>query len=252
MIALHVNVDHVATVRQARRAYEPDPVTLAALAEVAGANGITVHLREDRRHIQDRDVRVLRETVQTVLNLEMATNAEMLKFAIEIQPEVVTLVPEKREEVTTEGGLDVVGGGDDLRKAIGQLRDNGMRVSLFIDPDMEQIQSSAKFGATDIELHTGPYAHAKANTKILSEAYQKLEIAALEAHRLGMQVNAGHGLTYQNTQQICHLPHLMELNIGHSIVSRAIIVGFEQAVREMRDLINHQELRLGSGGLGTS
>ncbi len=242
MIALHVNVDHVATVRQARRASEPDPVAAAALAEVAGANGITVHLREDRRHIQDRDV----------LNLEMATTAEMLKFAIEIQPEVVTLVPEKREEVTTEGGLDVVGGGDDLRKAIGQLRDNGMRVSLFIDPDMEQIQSSAKFGATDIELHTGPYAHAKANTKILSEAYQKLEIAALEAHRLGMQVNAGHGLTYQNTQQICHLPHLRELNIGHSIVSRAIIVGFEQAVREMRDLINHQELRLGSGGLGTS
>ncbi len=176
----------------------------------------------------------------------------MLKFAIEIQPEVVTLVPEKREEVTTEGGLDVVGGGDDLRKAIGQLRDNGMRVSLFIDPDMEQIQSSAKFGATDIELHTGPYAHAKANTKILSEAYQKLEIAALEAHRLGMQVNAGHGLTYQNTQLICHIPHLRELNIGHSIVSRAIIVGFGQAVREMRDLINHQELRLGSGGLGTS
>ena len=162
MIALHVNVDHVATVRQARGASEPDPVTAAALAEVAGANGITVHLREDRRHIQDRDVRVLRETVQTVLNLEMATTAEMLKFAIEIQPEVVTLVPEKREEVTTEGGLDVVGGGDDLRKAIGDLRDHGMRVSLFIDPDIEQIQSSAKCGATDIELHTGPYAHAKA------------------------------------------------------------------------------------------
>ena len=252
MIALHVNVDHVATVRQARGASEPDPVTAAALAEVAGASGITVHLREDRRHIQDRDVRVLRETVQTVLNLEMATTAEMLKFAIEIQPEVVTLVPEKREEVTTEGGLDVVGGGDDLRKAIGELRDKGMRVSLFIDPDIEQIQSSAKFGATDIELHTGPYAHAKANTKILSEAYQKLENAALEAHQIGLQVNAGHGLTYQNTQLICHLPHLRELNIGHSIVSRAIIVGVGQAVREMRDLINHQELRLGSGGLGTS
>ncbi|MEC8260228.1 MAG: pyridoxine 5'-phosphate synthase, partial [SAR324 cluster bacterium] len=211
MIALHVNVDHVATVRQARRASEPDPVTAAALAEVAGANGITVHLREDRRHIQDRDVRVLRETVQTVLNLEMATTAEMLKFAIQIHPEVVTLVPEKREEVTTEGGLDVVGGGDDLRKAIGELRDKGMRVSLFIDPDIEQIQSSAKFGASDIELHTGPYAHANANTKILSEAYQKLENAALEAHRLGLQVNAGHGLTYQNTQLICHLPHLREL-----------------------------------------
>ena len=252
MIALHVNVDHVATVRQARRASEPDPVTAAALAEVAGANGITVHLREDRRHIQDRDVRVLRETVQTVLNLEMATTAEMLKFAIQIQPEVVTLVPEKREEVTTEGGLDVVGGRDDLRKAIGELRDKGMRVSLFIDPDIQQIQSSAKFGATDIELHTGPYAHAKANTEILSEAYQKLESAALEAHRLGLQVNAGHGLTYQNTQLICHLPHLSELNIGHSIISRSIIVGVGQAVREMRDLINHQELRLGSGGLGTS
>ena len=191
MIALHVNVDHIATVRQARRASEPDPVTAAALAEVAGANGITVHLREDRRHIQDRDVRVLRETVQTVLNLEMATTAEMLKFAIEIQPDVVTIVPEKREEVTTEGGLDVVCGGDDLKKAIGELRDNGMRVSLFIDPDMEQIQSSAKFGATDIELHTGPYAHAKANTKILSEAYQKLENAALEAHRLGIASECG-------------------------------------------------------------
>ena len=187
-----------------------------------------------------------------MLNLEMATTAEMLKFAIQIHPEVVTLVPEKREEVTTEGGLDVVGGGDDLRKAIGELRDKGMRVSLFIDPDIEQIQSSAKFGATDIELHTGPYAHAKANTKILSEAYQKLENAALEAHRLGLQVNAGHGLTYQNTQLICHLPHLRELNIGHSIISRSIIVGVGQAVREMRDLINHQELRLGSGGLGTS
>ena len=252
MIALHVNVDHVATVRQARRASEPDPVTAAALAEVAGASGITVHLREDRRHIQDRDVRVLRETVQTVLNLEMATTAEMLKFAIEIQPEVVTLVPEKREEVTTEGGLDVVGAGDDLRKAIGDLRDHGMRVSLFIDPDIEQIQSSAKCGATDIELHTGPYAHAKANNKIISKAYQKLENAALEAHRIGLQVNAGHGLTYQNTQLICQLPHLRELNIGHSIVSRAITVGVGQAVREMRDLINHQELRLGSGGLGTS
>ena len=252
MIALHVNVDHVATVRQARRASEPDPVTAAALAEVAGASGITVHLREDRRHIQDRDVRVLRETIQTVLNLEMATTAEMLKFAIEIQPEVVTLVPEKREEVTTEGGLDVVGAGDDLRKAIGDLRDHGMRVSLFIDPEIEQIQSSAKCGATDIELHTGPYAHAKANNKIISKAYQKLENAALEAHRIGLQVNAGHGLTYQNTQLICQLPHLRELNIGHSIVSRAITVGVGQAVREMRDLINHQELRLGSGGLGTS
>ena len=252
MIALHVNVDHVATVRQARRASEPDPVTAAALAEVAGASGITVHLREDRRHIQDRDVRVLRETVQTVLNLEMATTAEMLKFAIEIQPEVVTLVPEKREEVTTEGGLDVVGGGDDLRRAIGDLRDHGMRVSLFIDPDIEQIQSSAKCGATDIELHTGPYAHAKANNKIISKAYQKLENAALEAHRIGLQVNAGHGLNYQNTPLICHLPHLRELNIGHSIVSRAITVGVGQAVREMRDLINHRELRLVSGGLGTS
>ena len=252
MIALHVNVDHIATVRQARRASEPDPVTAAALAEVAGANGITVHLREDRRHIQDRDVRVLRETVQTVLNLEMATTAEMLKFAIEIQPDVVTIVPEKREEVTTEGGLDVVCGGDDLKKAIGELRDNGMRVSLFIDPDMEQIQSSAKLGATDIELHTGPYAHAKESNKILSQAFQKLEDAALEAHRLGMQVNAGHGLTYQNTQQICHLSHLSELNIGHSIVSRAVVVGFGPAVREMRELINHQELSLGYGDSGTS
>jgi pyridoxine 5-phosphate synthase len=252
MIALHVNVDHVATVRQARRTTEPDPVTSAVLAEMAGANGITVHLREDRRHIQNRDVRVLRETLQTVLNLEMATTTEMLKFAIEIQPEVVTLVPERREEVTTEGGLDAIGGGDALKGAIGQLRDNGIRVSLFIDPDIAQIHNSATFGATDIELHTGPYAHAKANTEKLSETFQRLKDAALEVNRLGMQVNAGHGLTYQNTPQICHLPHLRELNIGHSIVSRALIVGFEQAVREMRELINHQELRLVSRYLGPS
>lgn len=236
MIALHINIDHVATVRQARQTSEPDPVTAAGLVELAGADGITIHLREDRRHIIDRDVRILRETVQTRLNLEMAATAEMFAIALDILPDIVTLVPEKREEVTTEGGLDVVGSTKKMRKGIEQLLDAGIRVSLFIDPDAEQIKASKKAGAEEVELHTGCYANVEKITERDKE-YKRLDYAAELAHQEKLQVNAGHGLNYINTQRICGLPHLRELNIGHSIVSRAVFVGISQAVQEMREII---------------
>jgi pyridoxine 5-phosphate synthase len=236
MIALHINIDHVATVRQARQISEPDPVTAAGLAELAGADGITIHLREDRRHIIDRDVRILRETVQTSLNLEMAATAEMFGIALETRPDIVTLVPEKREEVTTEGGLDVAGAPESMHKGITQLREAGIRVSLFIDPEEEQIEASKKAGAEDIELHTGCYANAERGIPQDKE-YERLVSAAEFANERNLQVNAGHGLNYINTQRICGLPHLRELNIGHSIVSRAIFVGLTKAVQEMREII---------------
>ena len=236
MIALHINIDHVATVRQARQISEPDPVTVAGLVELAGADGITIHLREDRRHIIDRDVRILRETVQTSLNLEMAATAEMFGIALETRPDIVTLVPEKREEVTTEGGLDVAGAPESMYKGITQLREAGIRVSLFIDPEEEQIEASKKAGAEDIELHTGCYANAERGIQQDKE-YQRLVSAAEFANEHNLQVNAGHGLNYINTQRICGLPYLRELNIGHSIVSRAIFVGLTQAVQEMREII---------------
>ena len=236
MIALHINIDHVATVRQARQISEPDPVTAAGLVEMAGADGITIHLREDRRHIIDRDVRILRETVQTRLNLEMAATAEMFRIALQTRPDIVTLVPEKREEVTTEGGLDVAGAPESMHKGIAQLRDAGIRVSLFIDPEEEQIEASQKAGAEDIELHTGCYANAERGIQQDKE-YQRLVSAAEFANEHNLQVNAGHGLNYINTQRICGLPYLRELNIGHSIVSRAIFVGLTQAVQEMREII---------------
>ena len=236
MIALHINIDHVATVRQARQISEPDPVTAAGLVELAGADGITIHLREDRRHIIDRDVRILRETVQTRLNLEMAATAEMFRIALQTLPDIVTLVPEKREEVTTEGGLDVAGTPESMHKGIAQLRDVGIRVSLFIDPEEEQIEASQKAGAEDIELHTGCYANAERGIQQDKE-YQRLVSAAEFANKHNLQVNAGHGLNYINTQRICGLPYLRELNIGHSIVSRAIFVGLTQAVQEMREII---------------
>ena len=236
MIALHINIDHVATVRQARQISEPDPVTAAGLVELAGADGITIHLREDRRHIIDRDVRILRETIQTRMNLEMAATAEMFAIALDVRPDIVTLVPEKREEVTTEGGLDIAGAAESMHKGITQLRDAGIRVSLFIDPDAEQIKASQKAGAEDVELHTGCYANAE-NSEELDREYQRLFSAAELAHQEKLQVNAGHGLNYINTQRICGLPHLRELNIGHSIVSRAIFVGISQAVQEMREII---------------
>ena len=236
MIALHINIDHVATVRQARQISEPDPVTAAGLVELAGADGITIHLREDRRHIIDRDVRILRQTAQTRLNLEMAATEEMFGIALEIGPDIVTLVPEKREEITTEGGLDVIGASNIMRDGIKQIRDAGIRVSLFIDPEEDQIKASREIGAEDVELHTGCYANAKNSVELDSE-YQRLVSGAETAHQQKLQVNAGHGLNYINTQRICGLPHLHELNIGHSIVSRAIFVGISQAVREMKEII---------------
>ena len=236
MIALHINIDHVATVRQARQISEPDPVTAAGLVELAGADGITIHLREDRRHIIDRDVRILRETVQTRLNLEMAATTEMFGIALETLPDIVTLVPEKREEVTTEGGLNVAGAPESMHKGISELSDVGIRVRLFIDPEAEQIEDSQKAGAIDVELHTGCYANAERGIQQDKE-YERLVSAAEFANDQNLQVNAGHGLNYINTHRICGLPHLRELNIGHSIVSRAIFVGLTQAVQEMREII---------------
>ena len=236
MIALHINIDHVATVRQARQISEPDPVTAAGFVELAGAVGITIHLREDRRHIIDRDVRILRQTVQTRLNLEMAATEEMFGIAIEIDPDIVTLVPEKREEITTEGGLNVIGASNIMRDGIKQIRDAGIRISLFIDPEEDQIKASREIGAEDVELHTGCYANVK-NISELDSEYQRLVSGAETANQQKLQVNAGHGLNYINTQRICGLPHLRELNIGHSIVSRAIFVGISQAVREMKEII---------------
>jgi len=236
MIALHINIDHVATVRQARQISEPDPVTAAGLVEMAGADGITIHLREDRRHIIDRDVRILRETVQTRLNLEMAATAEMFRIALQTRPDIVTLVPEKREEVTTEGGLDVAGAPESMHKGITQLRDAGIRVSLFIDPEAAQIEACQKAGAEDVELHTGCYANAERGD-LQDKEFERLVSAAEFANEKNLQVNAGHGLNYINTQRICGLPHLRELNIGHSVVSRAIFVGLTQAVQEMREII---------------
>lgn len=240
MIKLHINVDHIATIRQARKISEPDPVTGAALAELGGANGITVHLREDRRHIQKRDVRILRETVQTCLNLEMAATEEMFDIACSIHPDIVTVVPEKREEVTTEGGLDVVKSNKIMENGIQRLKDSGIRVSLFINPEREQIVASKQIGSDDVELHTGAYS----NTKPLSNQCQieldRLEKAALFAHEQDLKINAGHGLNYFNIKPICHLPYLEELNIGHSIISRSLFVGITQAVKEMKTLIREE------------
>jgi len=233
---LGVNIDHVATVRQARRTVEPDPVAAAVLAELWGADGITVHLREDRRHIQLRDVQILRQTVQTHLNLEMAPTEEMVAIALEIRPTYVTLVPERRQEVTTEGGLDVAGQINHLTQVVTHLQKSGVPVSHFIDADPTQILAAAATQAQFIELHTGPYAEAT------TEATRARELEILKegcerAIAAGLRVNAGHGLTYRNTHPVVWLPGIEELNIGHSIVSRAVLVGMERAVREMKQLI---------------
>ncbi|MBE9158135.1 pyridoxine 5'-phosphate synthase [Nodosilinea sp. LEGE 06152] len=236
MPTLGVNIDHIATVRQARRTVEPDPVAAAVLAELAGADGITVHLREDRRHMQDRDVRLLRQTVRTHLNLEMAATDEMVAIALDIKPDYVTLVPERREEVTTEGGLDVAGQGDRLKAVVSTLQGADIPVSLFIDAAADQIEASAQVGAQFIELHTGPYAEAETER----DRDQELSILAqgtAQAIALGLRVNAGHGLTYWNTAPVARIPGMEELNIGHSIISRAVLVGLERAVREMKALI---------------
>ncbi|MBD2109879.1 pyridoxine 5'-phosphate synthase [Nodosilinea sp. FACHB-13] len=236
MPTLGVNIDHIATIRQARRTVEPDPVAAAVLAELAGADGITVHLREDRRHMQDRDVRLLRQTVRTHLNLEMAATDEMVAIALDVKPDYVTLVPERREEVTTEGGLDIAGQTDRMKSVVNTLQSAGIPVSLFIDAATDQIEASAQVGAQFIELHTGPYAEAKAE----ADLHRELDILAqgtAQAIALGLRVNAGHGLTYWNTTPVARIPGMEELNIGHSIVSRAVLVGLERAVREMKALI---------------
>jgi pyridoxine 5-phosphate synthase len=235
---LGVNVDHVATLRQARRTTYPDPVTAAALAELAGAQQITIHLREDRRHIQDRDLRILRETCQTLLNLEMAATAEMVKIAYEYKPDVVTLVPERREELTTEGGLDVAGQREQVAKIIKNLKDGEITVSLFIDPDLDQVRAAHKVDADRIEIHTGRYCEAR-NERERGRELSRIIDASKAAAKLGMSVAAGHGLNYDNVQPIARIKEIDELNIGHAIVGRAVLVGFERAVREMLELMRN-------------
>jgi len=235
MPRLHVNIDHVATVRQARQVRNPDPVAAAVICELAGANGITVHLREDRRHIQDRDVRVLRETVKTFLNLEMALTQEMVGIALETMPDAVCVVPEKRQELTTEGGLDAAAAAQRLEQVLPQLHEAGVASSIFVDPLPEPIEACAKAGAQYVELHTGAYANARGADR--EAELQRLETAARYAHELGLRVNAGHGLDYDNVQPVAALPYVEELNIGHAIVARAVLVGLDAAVREMQDRI---------------
>ncbi len=241
MIKLGVNIDHVATIRQARMGREPDPVGAAALAELAGADGITVHLREDRRHIQDRDVRILRQSVRTRLNLEMAVSEEILKIAESVKPDMATLVPERRQEVTTEGGLDVAGAFDTVKAAVSRLKQAGIAVSLFIDANEKQVEAAAKTGASFIELHTGRYADAMSEAEHEAER-QKLYDMAARAKKLGLRVNAGHGITYWNVQDLVLMPGLEEFNIGHSIISRAVLSGLERAVAEMKKAIREAEI----------
>jgi pyridoxine 5-phosphate synthase len=238
---LGVNVDHVATVREARKGRSPDPVPAALLCEEAGASQITVHLREDRRHIQDRDVRLLRELVKTSLNLEMAPTDEMIAIALSIRPDTSTLVPEKREELTTEGGLNVVGAGDRLAGAVKRLQQGGVRVSLFIDPDLEQVKESLRVGARAIEIHTGRYADAVSEEE-RREEIERIADAASLARKIGLEVGAGHGLDVQNIGAIARIPEIVEANIGHSIVARAIMVGIRDAVREMIETIRYHRL----------
>ncbi|MSR64717.1 MAG: pyridoxine 5'-phosphate synthase [Verrucomicrobiae bacterium] len=243
MLKLGVNIDHVATIRQARykgghegAIPEPNPVWAAVQVELAGAHGITVHLREDRRHMQDRDIRLLRQTIRTNLNLEMADVPEIVAFAEEVKPDEACLVPEKRTEVTTEGGLDVRGAFTSLKKTVARLHKSGIAVSMFIDADETQIKASADLDAEFIELHTGRYGNARGEIAQAAEI-KRLTKGAVLAHKLGLRVNAGHGLNYQNTPGILAVPHLETLNTGHSIISRSIFVGLHQAVREMLELM---------------
>lgn len=240
MPKLGVNIDHIATIRQARRERQPDPVVAAGICELAGADSITVHLREDRRHIQERDVRLLRQTLTTKLNLEMAVSPEIIKLAVLVKPDDVCLVPEKRKELTTEGGIDVVRQKPKLYAAVKRLKKAGIRTSLFIDPDELQVRAAIEVGADVIELHTGSYARAFADTRWKNKVKQELDRfkkAADFAQQLGLQVNAGHGLDYHNVSAIASIPGIEELNIGFSIIARAVFVGLDRAVREMKDLV---------------
>ena len=237
MLKLGVNIDHVATLRQARyrgkEKGEPDPIEAALICEAAGAHGITAHLREDRRHILDRDIWALRDVIKTRLNLEMANSPEIVEIALRVKPDIVCIVPEKREELTTEGGLNAAANLDPLRATTARLKNAGIEVSLFIDPDPAQVEASAKIGAGFIELHTGTFAEQYHRKKERAEETQKLIDSARQARSLGLQVNAGHGLNYQNVSGLFTVPHLVELNIGHSIVSRSVTVGLATAVKEM-------------------
>jgi len=243
MIELGVNIDHIATVRQARRTYEPDPVWGAVEAHLGGADGITVHLREDRRHIQDADVRRLKETTQIKLNLEMAATDEMVGIASATRPEMAMLVPEGRHEVTTEGGLDIVGQEARLKDVIARLRDAGITTSVFIDAEIPQIEAAARIGASVCEIHTGPYAHAfyekgrDAEAPAVLAELQKIRVAGRAIRQLGMRFNAGHALNYYNVQPVARLAGIRELHIGHAIVSRAVFTGLREAVREMKALM---------------
>ncbi|MDF2183041.1 pyridoxine 5'-phosphate synthase [Neptuniibacter sp. CAU 1671] len=244
-LLLGVNIDHIATLRQARGTRYPDPVQAAAMAEDAGADGITVHLREDRRHIQDRDIYLLKETLQTRMNFEMAVTEEMLQIALDVKPAHCCLVPEKREELTTEGGLDIVGQEARIRDACERLASAGIEVSLFIDPDEAQIDASVRCGAPVIELHTGAYAEAEDPAIRLAEL-KRIQQAAKHAWDAGLVVNAGHGLHYHNVEPIAEIPQMNELNIGHAIVARAVLCGLQPAVREMKQLLEQTQQRVQS------
>ena len=237
MAFLCVNIDHIATLRQARGEDQPDPIEAARLAEKAGAHGITVHLREDRRHIQDRDVFILRKTVKTKLNLEMAATPQMVKIALKVGPDQVTLVPEKRQELTTEGGLNLKAAPGRFERAINQLQAEGIPVSLFIGPESSTIQLSSRLGATFIEIHTGKYSHASRLKGNVRKEFLAVAAGARLGRSLGLKVHAGHGLTYQNVRPIAALPEIEDLNIGHNIVARASMVGLEKATREMLVLL---------------
>jgi len=236
MARLGVNIDHIATLRQTRAGADPDPIAAAVLVELAGADGVVVHLREDRRHIQERDLRLFKEIIKTKLDLEISATAEMVKIALHFKPQVVTLVPEKRLELTTEGGLDVIGHREELQQAIATLRDGGIMTSLFIDPDLEQIKTAHRISADYIEIHTGRYANVQTEKERRAEADVILN-AARYAAKLGLGVNAGHGLNYINVRPLARIPEIEEFNIGHSIVARAVLVGLEKAVREMKQLL---------------
>lgn len=237
MPRLGVNIDHVATLRQARGGSDPDPIAAAILVELAGADGLVVHLREDRRHIQDRDLRLLRELIHTKLDLEMAADETMAKIALAIKPDMVTLVPERRQELTTEGGLDVAGHKDRIQQIVSMLHEASIPVSLFIEPDLAQVKAAHRVSADFIELHTGRYANAK-RSKEANDEIEAITQAAKLSSKLGMGVNAGHGLDYRNLTRLTHIQEIVEYNIGHSIIARAVLVGLDQAVREMKALLS--------------
>ncbi|MQY60091.1 MAG: pyridoxine 5'-phosphate synthase [Clostridia bacterium] len=236
MARLSVNIDHIATLRQARRAKEPEPIAAALLAELAGAEGITVHLRKDRRHIQERDLEILRATIKTKLNLEMGTNEEVVKIALRVKPDMATLVPETEEEITTEGGLDFSRNDSRLKEVISLLHDRKIMVSLFIDPTSSNIKKAHRYNSDTVEIHTGHYAETKNELEIATEL-EKIAGAAALARKLGLGVNAGHGLDYQNVEKVCLIEEIQEFSIGHSVIARACLVGIKEAVAEMLKLI---------------